>query len=96
MVGAMNKKPSKHDRGTALALSRAVKFFRHPAVLAKAIGCPHSMVIEWISGRRPIPARWCKAIEEATKGHVKCEELSSRFDWKRDDSGAVVGCMLKI
>lgn len=48
--------------------------------LAKAISASTSFVNQWVSGKRPIPAPYCVAIEQATKGQVTRQEM--RKDWQ--------------
>jgi DNA-binding transcriptional regulator YdaS (Cro superfamily) len=48
--------------------------------LAKAISAAPSFVNQWVSGKRPIPAAYCVAIEHATKGQVTRQEM--RSDWQ--------------
>lgn len=48
--------------------------------LAKAIRASTSFVNQWVSGKRPIPATYCVAIEQATKGKVTRQEM--RDDWQ--------------
>ena len=48
--------------------------------LAKAISAAPSFVNQWVSGKRPIPATYCVAIEQATKGQVTRQEM--RDDWQ--------------
>jgi DNA-binding transcriptional regulator YdaS (Cro superfamily) len=49
--------------------------------LALLLGVSSSAVNQWISGHRPIPAERCPAIELATNGAVRCEELRPDVEW---------------
>lgn len=49
--------------------------------LAAALGVPDALVSQWKSGTRQIPAARCPAIEKATNGAVRCEDLRSDVDW---------------
>lgn len=51
------------------------------AKLAKEIGVPASNVSMWASGSRRVPVKYCPAIERATNGAVRCEELRPDVDW---------------
>ncbi len=48
--------------------------------LAKAIDAAPSFVNQWVNEARPIPPKFCVAIEKATKGEVTRQEL--RTDWQ--------------
>lgn len=49
--------------------------------LAKALGVSVPTVSEWCHGRRPVPIRWCIAIENATDGCVTRRDLRPD-DWQ--------------
>lgn len=49
--------------------------------LAKAIGAHPVLVSQWASGTRRVPAERCPAIERATGGAVRCEDLRPDVDW---------------
>lgn len=51
------------------------------AALAKKIGVPDSLISQWRNETRPVPADRCPAIERATKGAVRCEDLRPDVDW---------------
>ncbi|CAI06121.1 hypothetical protein ebB253 [Aromatoleum aromaticum EbN1] len=51
------------------------------ATLARALGVTPAAVSQWVTGVRPIPAERCPAIERATAGAVRCEELRPDVDW---------------
>lgn len=53
----------------------------NPSRLAKALGLSAPTVYQWIEGVRPIPARWCCPIEQATGGAV------TRYDLRPDIFG---------
>ena len=53
------------------------------AALAKAIGASTSGVCLWRNGVRAVPIERCLAIERATGGKVRAEELRPDFDWWR-------------
>jgi DNA-binding transcriptional regulator YdaS (Cro superfamily) len=62
--------------------------------LALQLGVPASLLSQWANGIRPVPAARCLAIERATAGKVRCEELRPDVDWTRtpllhdDDQGS--------
>ena len=49
--------------------------------LAAAIGIPAALLSQWKTGVRQVPAERCPAIERATNGAVRCEELRPDVDW---------------
>lgn len=51
------------------------------ASLATAIGIHPTFVSQWAKNRRPVPAKWCIPIEEATGGVV------TRYDLRPDIFG---------
>lgn len=62
-------------------IALACKIVGSQARLAKLIGVSPSAVNQWISGVRPVPAERCPAIERATNGDVRCEDLRPDVDW---------------
>lgn len=51
------------------------------ANLARAIGVSPVMVSQWIGGAKAVPAERCPAIERATRGAVRCEDLRPDVAW---------------
>lgn len=51
------------------------------ASLAKALGVSPVVVSQWRTGARQVPAERCPAIERATGGVVRCEDLRPDVDW---------------
>lgn len=49
--------------------------------LALAVGVSQVNVSLWKTGARQVPAERCPAIERATNGAVRCEELRPDVDW---------------
>lgn len=49
--------------------------------LAESIGVPAALVSQWKLGVRQVPAERCPAIERATAGAVRCEDLRPDVDW---------------
>lgn len=49
--------------------------------LAKQLGVSAGLIYQWRSGRRPISAKQCTAIERATAGAVTRQELRPD-DWQ--------------
>ena len=49
--------------------------------LAKAIKAAPSFVNQWVSGDRPIPSKYCVAIERETAGQVTRQTLRPD-DWQ--------------
>lgn len=64
------------------------------ADLARALGVNQVMVSQWRYGIKQVPAERCPAIEKATCGAVRCEDLRPDVDWaylRATDCGAKVG-----
>ena len=53
------------------------------AALAKVIGASTSGVCLWRNGVRVVPIERCLAIERATGGLVRAEEMRPDHDWSR-------------
>lgn len=51
------------------------------ADLARKINVAPVLISQWKTGRRPIPVGHCPAIEKATDGIVRCEDLHPDVDW---------------
>lgn len=57
------------------AIQLAIKKCGCQGDLARAIGVTQSAISQFSTGRRPVPAALCSAIEVATKGEVTREQL---------------------
>ena len=53
------------------------------AALARTLGMSRQAAHQWAhdDGDKPVPAERCPAIERATKGAVRCEDLRPDVDW---------------
>lgn len=51
------------------------------ADLAKALGVTPGAVNQWVSGLSAVSAERCPAIEQATGGLVRCEDLRPDIAW---------------
>lgn len=49
--------------------------------LAKALGVTAGAVNQWVSGLSKVSAERCPAIEKATSGLVRCEDLRPDVQW---------------
>ena len=49
--------------------------------LARAVGVSDVIVSQWKTGTRQVSAERCPAIERATGGQVRCEDLRPDVDW---------------
>lgn len=49
--------------------------------LARAIGVSQVIISQWKTGAKQVPAGRCPAIERATNGAVRCEDLRPDVDW---------------
>lgn len=63
------------------SVKQAIAALGSGSALAKALGVHPSLPSQWLSGHRPIPADRCPAIERATNGLVRCEDLRPDVDW---------------
>lgn len=50
---------------------------------AAELGVPPSLLSQWATGVRKIPAERCLQVERATNGLVRCEDLRPDIDWSR-------------
>lgn len=66
------------------------------AGIANGIGVSAPAVRHWINGIRGIPLDQCGALEKATNGQVRCEELRNDVQWLRDDAGTVTGYVVPV
>ena len=62
------------------ALQRAIDHLGSQSALAAALGVVPQVVHNWRM-RGSVPAERCPAIERATDGAVRCEELRPDVDW---------------
>lgn len=51
------------------------------AELARMVGVMPAAVFQWVRKTRPIPAERCPAIEQATNGLIRCEDLRPDVKW---------------
>lgn len=60
-------------------MSNAIPFhlFRSKAEMARYAGVTRQAVAQW----KQVPAEYCPAIERATSGRVRCEDLRPDVDW---------------
>jgi DNA-binding transcriptional regulator YdaS (Cro superfamily) len=49
--------------------------------LARDLAISPVLISQWRNGIRPVPAERCPAIERATGGAVRCEDLRPDVDW---------------
>jgi DNA-binding transcriptional regulator YdaS (Cro superfamily) len=63
------------------ALLRAVTLLNGQAALATAIGVKQQHIWNWLNRPGGVPAEHCPAIERATKGEVRCEQLRPDVPW---------------
>lgn len=62
------------------SLKKAIECLGTQSDLAKAIGVVPQVVHNWLI-RGNVPAERCPAIERATHGAVRCEDLRPDVDW---------------
>jgi len=57
------------------AIRRAIECLDSQAAFAKAVGVHPTFVSQWVTGRRPVPPRYCIPIEIAVRGAVTRHDL---------------------
>jgi len=62
-------------------LKHAISIAGSQAALATAIGVKQQHVWNWLNRPGGVPAEHCPAIERATSGLVRCEELRPDVAW---------------
>ncbi len=70
----------------------AGKIAEHCTQHALAFACKVSrqFVNHWFTGKRPVPAEYCRIIEEMTGGDVRAEQIRPDLDWFRHKNGLYV------
>lgn len=63
-------------------IERAALVAGSQAALAQALGVTRAAVNQWKEPGRRVPAEHCPAIERATGGAVRCEDLRPDVDWQ--------------
>lgn len=63
------------------AIEKACASVGGQSILAATLGITPPAVNQWITGKRPVPPERCIAIERATAGAVRCEDLRPDVDW---------------
>lgn len=62
-------------------VKKACAIAGNQAFLARLLGVAPAVVYQWVSGLRPVPVRYCVAIERATDGAVTRQDLRPD-DWR--------------
>lgn len=63
------------------SIRKAISIAGGASHLAALLGVSTQAVCFWRDGARSIPPERCIAIEKATKGEVRCEDLRPDVDW---------------
>jgi DNA-binding transcriptional regulator YdaS (Cro superfamily) len=63
----------------ATAIEKAAKVLGSQAALGRVLNISRAAVCRW--KKEAIPAEHCPAIEQATGGQVRCEELRPDIPW---------------
>jgi len=63
------------------AIERAVEIVGSQMQLAETLGVTKGQVNNWVHGREKVTLLRCAAIEEATQGRVRREELRPDINW---------------
>lgn len=70
-----------HETTPPHPIDRAAAIVGSQAKLAGCLGVTRAAVNQWKAGDRQVPADHCPAIERATGGVVRCEDLRPDVDW---------------
>lgn len=62
-------------------IDKAAGILGSQVALATLLGVTKAAVGQWRDPDRRVPAEHCPAIERATEGAVRCEELRPDIDW---------------
>lgn len=62
-------------------IDKAAAILGSQVALAAVLGVTKAAVGQWRDPDRRVPAEHCPAIERATGGAVRCEELRPDMDW---------------
>lgn len=62
-------------------IDRAAEIVGSQVALASLLGVSKAAVNQWKDAGRKVPAEKCPAIERATGGRVRCEELRPDVPW---------------
>lgn len=62
-------------------IDRAAQIVGSQAALASVLGVTRAAVNQWKDEGRRVPAEHCPAIERATNGAVRCEEIRPDVAW---------------
>lgn len=65
---------------TSQSVKKACDILGSQAELARCVGVEPAFVSQWLTNKRPVPARLCPAIEQATSGAVTRKDLRPD-DW---------------
>jgi DNA-binding transcriptional regulator YdaS (Cro superfamily) len=72
----------KKEEFNRAAIQKAIMIFGSMEALAREINSTLGSVSNWKHGKVVPKEEFCAAIEKATKGQVKREEIRPNFDWK--------------
>lgn len=62
-------------------IDRAAHVVGSQTALAVVLGVSKGAVSQWKEEGRQVPAEHCPAIEKATDGQVRCEDLRPDIEW---------------
>lgn len=63
------------------SLLKAISILGGQTALGNAIGVSPQVINNWVRRESEVPAEHCPAIERATAGAVRCEDLRPDVDW---------------
>lgn len=76
-------------------LRKAIEKLNGVGRLAHELGIRQSAVSNWLA-RGNVPADRAPAIEAATGGEIRCEDLRPDLTWERDAHGRVVAYRVPV
>lgn len=59
------------------------------ALTAAGMPVTPSLISQWVTGRRPLPPKYCPELERLTG--IRCDELLPEIVWTRDTGGVITG-----
>lgn len=68
------------NKSTVEAVTKAVQALGGPAKTAQALEVSITAVMQWCSGKRPVPALRAKAISDLLGGSPSPGEMSARYE----------------
>ena len=77
-------------------IQNAIKKAGGAQSLATILHLSRPAVAQWAAGKRPVPREYIAAIEQATNGQIRCEDLCPGVTWNRDADGKPFSYTIRI